>query len=237
MENILLKYMQERFNKDEISPQISTNRLPFITISREYGCPSKEIAKLLAHKINLASAESKQIQMWEVISKEILEEAGKELNVNTERIKKFLNMEKKNTIDEILVSLSEKYYHSDVKIKKTLSKIILDFALKGNVVIVGLGGIGVTHHIKHGFHVRLTAPIEWRIENLCDKGKCKTYDEARLLALEMDKKRNELIKMICKKEIDVNMFDITYNCSSFNTNNIAESIIYHMIRKGLIKFR
>ncbi len=227
--------MIERFEDEkQFSKTIYPQNLPFITISREYGCPAKDIAALLVNKINLGFKEKSSGQEWRIISKEILEEASKELNTHPNRIKSFIKAEKRGAIDEILTSFSEKYYHSDLKIKKTLTKIIQDFALKGNVVIVGRGGIGVCCSLNNGFHVRLCASLDWRAANILQKGYAENIEDARKLAIFTDNKRNELIKLMsnkCKNELT---FDITYNCSFFNKDEISDSIIYHLKLKGLL---
>jgi hypothetical protein len=160
MENILLKYMVERFNESDYERHKIVADLPFVTISREYGCPSKDIAALLVLKMNILPGNKDKEHSWRMINKEILEDTSKELKINTKRIQKFYNLENKSTIDEILNSLSEKYYQSENKIKKTLTQIIRDFAKQGNVVLVGRGGVGVTGDLMNGIHIRLTAPIE-----------------------------------------------------------------------------
>jgi cytidylate kinase len=226
--------MEDRFNKADSEKKKAKTDLPFITISREYGCPSKDIAELLVRKINSHLYLKNNVQSWSVISKEILEVTSKELSVDTKRIQKFMNVENRSTIDEILNSLSEKYYHSDKKIKNTLSVIISDFAKKGNVVIVGRGGVCVTHHLKNGIHIRLTAPIEWRAERILTYKKYHSVEEAKNVAMEIDAKRSELMKIMSNNSFNNSFFDISYNCMTFSNEEIADSIIYHLGLKGRI---
>jgi len=219
--------MSERFNAANYDKGITPRNLPFITISREYGCPSKEIAALLVLEMNNKRKEKDNIHPWQMINKEIIAEASKELKVNTNRIQKFYTTENRTAIDEILNSLSQKYYHSDKKIQKTLSTIITDFAKKGNVVIVGRGGVCVTSSFKNGIHIRLTAPLEWRAEQIMKAKNC-TIEEAKKLANDIDHKRNELLKIMSNNCFNESIFDLTYNCRSFSKEEIAESIIYHL---------
>jgi len=236
MENMLLKYMVERFNEPDYESQNPDSILPFITISREYGCPSKDIAALLVHKLNNNPYKKQNEKNWRMISKEILDETSKELKVDPKRIQKIFNIENRSTIDEILNSLSEKYYHSDKKIRRTLSAIITDFAKKGNVVIVGRGGVCVTSCLKNGIHIRLTAPLEWRAERIFEIKKCISFEEAKKLARDIDFKRSELLKIMSDNCFNDSVFDVTYNCQSFNKEEIADSIIYHLGLKDKIRF-
>lgn len=227
--------MIERFNEEHYEQTIKKIQLPFVTISREYGCPAKEIAAMLVQKINSNNLTTSNGQQWRIISKEILEEGSKELNVHPDKLSKFFKAEKKTAIDDILTALTEKYYHSDLKIKKTLTKIIQDFANKGNVVIVGRGGIGACCDFEKGFHIRLFAPMDWRANKIIEKGYCQTLEEARKLAKDIDIKRDNLVKFMSNNCIKESSFDITYNCSFFNKDEITESILYHLILKGLLK--
>ncbi|MEI6695929.1 MAG: cytidylate kinase-like family protein [Bacteroidota bacterium] len=235
MENILLKYMVERFNEAEHVNQTQIHNFPFITISREYGCPSKDIALLIVQKLNSHLKLKNHLPSWRMINKEILEETSKELKVDTKRIQKFFNIENRSTIEEILTSLSEKYYHSNKKIKKTLTVIITDFAKTGNVVIVGRGGVCVTNNLKNGIHIRLTAPIDWRADSIIQMKKATSIADAKKLAEEIDFKRTELLKIMSDNSYKDTFFDLTYNCQSFSKEEIAESIVYHLILKGKIK--
>jgi len=228
MENFLLKYMVERFHENDSQKHLKPVNFPFITISREYGCPSKEIAKLVVHKLNLHKDLSNKTQIWRMISKEILEEASKELKVDIKRIEKFFNVENKGNIDEILNSLSEKYYHSDKKIKKILSAIIVDIAKKGNVVIVGRAGVCVTNELKNGLHIRLIAPLEWRAEQLFEKKYAQSLEDAKKLAIAIDYKREKLLKIMSNNTFNDAVFNLTYNCQFFSKEEIADSVIYHL---------
>ncbi len=225
--------MVERFNEVDTDVNKPVVSLPFITISREYGCPAKDIATLLVRKLN-SKPDRKLENNWRMISKEIFEDTSKELKVDPKRIQKIFNIENRGTINEILNSLSVKYYHSDIKVRKTLSVIIADFAKKGNVVIVGRGGVCVTNHLKNGIHIKLTAPFEWRTERIQEIKKCASKEAAKKLAIEVDAKRAELLKIMSNNTFDSSIFDVTYNCKSFNKEEIADSIIYHLGLKGSI---
>ena len=73
---------------------------------------------------------------WKWINKEILEESANHLEVQPERIQHVFDTKEKTTMEQIVTSLSERYYTSDVKIKNTIAKVIRSFANKGRVIIV-----------------------------------------------------------------------------------------------------
>jgi cytidylate kinase len=221
--------MAERFNEPAFKEHTPINTLPFITISREYGCPAKEVASCLEQKLNISHHAGINKNKWKVISKEIMLQAALELNIDTSRIEKIFYEEKRSTIDEILNSFSEKYYKSDRTIINTLANTIKDFASKGNIIIIGRNGVGITANLPKGLHVRLVAPLEWRIKRLIDKCYFKTPEEARAHAEEIDYHRSIFIKTKTMKEP---VFDIYYNSQKFSSDEISESIIYHLALKN-----
>ncbi|HNZ42341.1 MAG TPA: cytidylate kinase family protein [Bacteroidales bacterium] len=234
MGNILLQYMVNRFNAgaEGIKPPVAN--LPFITLSREYGCPAQDVAVMLVDRLNNANEKTKNLPPWTKLSKEILLAASQELHVDPSRIYKIFNDEKRGAIDEILNAFSEKYYYSDLKILKTLDKIILDFATRGNVVIIGRGGMAVTRHLSAGVHVRLFAPIEWRVKKLIESGACTTIEAAKKLSNQIDFKRNVLLKSKSKSDNYEDDFDVFYNCKYLGAEDISESIIQLMKLKKLL---
>jgi len=217
--------MVERFNAPLSNEPISVESHPFITISREYGCPAKEIADCLEKKLNMGLQAGISTNKWKVISKEIMEKAAKDLNVDPARIEKIFYEEKRSAIDEILNSFSEKYYKSDRKVINTIATTIKDFAVKGNIIIIGRNGVGITSELSTGLHVRLVAPIEWRMQRLIDKSYFKTPEEARQHAEDIDYHRSIFLKT---KTLKDPVFDIYYNTQRFSTDEISDSIIYHL---------
>jgi cytidylate kinase len=229
MTNILLQYMVERFNRPDVKEPFTSLTLPFITISREYGCPAKEVAAFIERKLNSGLEPKSSSRKWTVISKEIMEQAAKELNVEPARIERIFHETKRSTIDEILNALSEKYYKSDRKIINTLSSVITDFAKKGHIILIGRNGAGITRDLPNGLHVRLVAPLEWRIKRLLDKGYFMTTEEAKAHTDEIDYMRSIYRKT---KTFVEPVFDIYYNTERFNPEQIADSIIYHLAFKA-----
>lgn len=234
MGNILLKYMVDRFNAEEEVGKKQQKNLPFITISREYGCPAKEVAQMVIGQLNCANEKKINAQSWTTLSKEILQAASAELHIDPSRIRKIFNDEKRGAIDEILNAFSDKYYYSDRKILMTLDKVILDFAMHGNVVIIGRGGMAVTRHLPLGVHIRLFAPLEWRIQRLLNSGLCKTMEEAKKLSNQIDFKRNALLKSKTKSENYEDDFDVFYNCRYMTEEEITDSIIQILKGKRLL---
>jgi cytidylate kinase len=218
----LQKYMAERL-QDEGGKAKSPG--PVITISRQYGCPAKRIARILVEQFNekMLVKASRKIP-WRMISKEILSESAKELEVDPSKIKYVFDYEQKGVIEELVSAHQNKYYKSDRKIRSTIGKVIRNIGIEGNVVIVGRGGVAITRDIANSLHINLEAPLEWRVLRTSEK-LCLSQEEAKKCALSIDKKRKQFRDYFEGKNSDYTMFDLTFNCMTLSVDEIVKIII------------
>ena len=229
-ENFLINYMEQRYKKQVSDEKTSKDPGSVVTISRETGCPAKRIAKLLALSLNKQKTEGNN---WKCVSKEILSEAAKELDMAPSQIQYVFDFEKKSTWDEILGSFSTKYYKSDRKIRKTIADVIRTIAISGYAIIIGRGSVAITKDLPKALHINLEAPMEWRSEILCEKMNVPV-EEARKYAITTDRKREEFRDSFYGKNTDYTTFDVTFNCMRFTDNEIVESIVNIMQLRKLI---
>ena len=228
MDNLLLNYFQNRMDREAANIQQLGIGGPVITLSREYGCPGKKIATMLADRI-LAE---KNVE-WTMISKEVLETLAEELNLNPSVVEDLANFEDRRITDYIALLLSKDYYPGEQKIKNTLSDIILSFATKGNTIIVGRAGFNICNQIEKSFHIRLVAPIEWRIDYMSKKRNI-SYPDAMKLVEEMSRKREQFLKFFMDNQKYDISFDSTYDCSQITDNEIVTKVMSDLERKEII---
>ena len=202
---------------------------PLLTISREKGCPANSIAKKIAAKLAIIEGS----KTWRFVNKEILEKSAKELHINTSKINHVLYSEDKGFFRDLMLSFGEKYYESDVKIKKTLADLISQFSAKGKVIIVGIGGVGITRNIHKSLHIKLKAPYKDRLKIVGAKEKMSA-EKAREYLDETDVNRKMLIDYFNGVKASDDLFHAEYNCSLMSENEIVDSIINLMKSKKLI---
>jgi len=231
MGNILLKYLEERYKNDREKTEF-TEVGPVVTISREFGCPAKMIAKKISESLDELHA-GKEKQEWKIVTKEILENAAKELGLEPEKIEYVFKNEKRGAIDDILNALSYKYYKSDRKIKKTLKEVVLSIGEEGNAIIVGRCGATITRGIPKSLHVRLIAPLSWRVPGIKERHKISYY-EAEKLAVDNDKRRTKLRDDFAGKKIGDYDYDLILNAKTLSVEEIVGLVITTMKMKKLI---
>jgi len=229
MDNLLLKYMNERINQ-------STKKIdepgPVITLSRECGCSGRYIAEKLTERINQKI--NNPAQHWKWVNKEILNLASKELKLNPIQIKNILKTQDKNFLDEIVSSFTIKYYAPEPKIQRVIREVVRHLAIHGNVVIVGRGSEALTRDIPRSLHVKLYAPLSWKVNVISHRNNI-SVEEAKKLVIKTDKRRSEFVNEILTKVQDKVVYDIDFNCAKFTPDEIIDVIMKIVEIKSLLK--
>jgi cytidylate kinase len=220
MENILLKYMSNRMEQKQPVKEYG----PVITISREYGCWGCQIAVILTELLNQKMTAKGKTPLWKCISKEVLEKAANELNQKPDNISHIFGAEEKGLLGDIIVSFGSKEYTSDSKIKKTITKIVRNYSEDGHVIIVGRAGCIITKDIPNSFHVKLIAPLDYRIKRIVERFNLNEA-AAKAKVLDMDQKRAAFMGFYKGNKPDSEIFDAIYNRMTLTENEIAESVI------------
>lgn len=230
MKTDLSKYLDNWYKED---PAKNIYPGPVVTISREVGCPAKKLAAMLTDHLNKQKREASKEHPWRWISKEIVMESARELDVDQNQVQDVFDYKKRGVLEEILLAQSKIYYRSDLKIKTTIAKVIRKFANEGNAVIVGRGGVAIARDIPRSFHVFLEAPLEWRALRVSEKYNFTT-EQARHYAQSLDKKRSNFRNSFHGKGTDYTRFDIKINCMTLQLDEMIQIIAAGLKAKKMI---
>lgn len=231
MNNTLMVYLNKRLHQHE-NKYLGANSQPgpVICISREVGCGGVNIARLLAAELDKQTIYKK----WKVLSKEILEESARELNMEPNKLKNYLKEGDRSLFDDILTSFNEKRFKSDRKISKTLIDLIFSFANDGHCIIVGRAGHIIARDIEKSLFIRLIAPHDWRVKQIMEKNNLNMRGAIDFIA-KTEKDRQNLVKHIAdENKIDVG-FDLTINLSRLNAGEVIALIRFAAQTKGLLE--
>lgn len=204
------------FSNEVIPEGIFT--VPFITVCREPGSGGAVVAKKVAKKLG-----------FEFIDQQIIDEIA-ESTKKRKAIIKTIDEKARTSIQDLIHSSLNKEYVSDYKYISELSKIILAYAYKGKVVILGRGGNFITPDSK-GFHVRVTAPLAIRkiravkYENL-------SAQEAKDMISKVEKDRIDFVKKYFKKDIKrASYYDMVLSTSYIDLDSAADLVIEGFYKK------
>ena len=193
--------------------------LPFITISRQFGCVAYELAERLAARLNA----DKPIKPWEVYDRKLLEELTVRESITPDRVREMAKRTR-SVLDDIFME-SIAGAPAEIDVFKRLMRTMLDIAADGHAVIVGRGAGIATKHLPGGVHVRLIAPLEWRLENL--KKSPDRRQEATMRNLKrIDLEREKFIRQYLNAYInDPLQYQIVLNCERLTMEEQLESVV------------
>lgn len=232
MSNILTGYLNKRLN-DKSSSKNNDNWStagPVITISREVGCSGLDLGRSIAENLN----RKRQIGKWRVLSKEIFYQSAQELNMDPERVQKVFKQSDKYTFQEILNAFSNKNYKSEKRIIKTVIDVVRSFAIEGYTIIVGRAGHIIANDIKNALHIRLTAPLNYRIKSIQEK-KSLSREEAFRFIKQVEKERSTFRMAIREENLHEELLDLIINRESFTEKEIVEIVGLAMEKKGIME--
>lgn len=232
MSNLLLSYLNKRLTEtEEVKKKANLVAGPVITISREVGCNGVKLANLIVSKLNHENPDTN----WKVISKEVFYQSAKELKMHPDEVRKTLQQTEKFTFDDILKAFSDKNFKSDITIRKTMKRVIRQIAADGYCIIVGRAGREITKSIKNSLHIRLIAPLEFRINTIMNNNHLNR-EEAIDFIEKVEKERINFRKAILKGDVSNELYDLTINRAAFSDEEIIELIEFVGMKKNLFHY-
>lgn len=234
MRNLLTNYLKQDITNNVFQKQTIG---PVITISRECGCSAKRIAIKLSKILTGYGymSETKTNVEWRWVSKEIIEQAALELELNPEKIKNVFLTEAKTNLYEITSAFStEKMYDADdQQVIDTVKNIILRIAEEGNYIIIGRASGVIAKNIPGHINIKLQAPLEWRVNRIMQISNM-SYSEAQAYVIEIDRQRELFVKHLASRTLNNNDFDMIFNYATMNEDHIIDAIISVLKNKKLV---
>ena len=231
MNNTLMVYLNKRLHQNDPKHRYLDSRPgPVICISREVGCGGVNIANLLAAELDKHGICKK----WRVISKEILQESARELDMDPNKLKNYLKEGERGVFDDILAAFSEKRFKSDRKINKTLIDLIRSFANDGYCIIVGRAGHILAKDIERSLLIKLTAPIDWRVKQIMDKNNLNLRQALEFIE-KTEVERENFRKHIAFDEAKADEYDLTINVARMKMKDVIDLISFAAQAKGMLE--
>lgn len=193
---------------------------PCITISREAGAGSGLIAEKLIMQLSPLSKD--QNAPWAVFDKNLIEKVLEDHHL-PKQIAKYLGEEKKSLLTQTMNEMLG-VHPPLLKLYHKTTETILHLAHIGNCVIIGRGANIITASLNNAFHVRLIAPLDFRIKNV-QEFYGNTKNEAVEFVKKEDAKRNTFIKDHFNKNAeDPLLYHAVINTGCFSLDEVAKVI-------------
>jgi cytidylate kinase len=203
----------------ELFHKINIIHAPFITVSREPGSGGKLIARRLSEHLN-----------FKFYYKEIIDRMSKNRETANEYLEHYDEKEL-GFIDDFTTSIIHPYLISRDHFVKELIKYTSHLALRGRCVILGRGANFFTDH-RFGFHVRITAPFEYRVEKTMKYEKL-SRPKASERVREVSRARKHFVEKYFSTHIDNSeYYDLVLNRAYYSIEDTV-AIIIHAFKKKM----
>jgi cytidylate kinase len=221
--------LTERMKERRASAQRTSQDVgPFVTISRQYGCHGFSPALLLVEALTEQTR-----QRWDIYHKDILSRLATETHVAEEMLEQERRA-RPSAIVEFFRSFAHERIPSGYEIRNRITMIIRGLAIQGHAIILGQGGAAATQDLSGGLSVRLEAPEDWRLRQVASREGLDER-EARRRIREVDDEREYLRKIYEVQFPRRPAFHITYDCSVFTPDQIAQNVVHMMKLRELIR--
>ncbi|MBW2185316.1 MAG: transport-associated protein [Desulfuromonadales bacterium C00003068] len=118
-----------------------------------------------------------------------------------------------------------------------IEQIVLEYALKGNVIIYGRGGQDLLEDISSVFRVRIIAPFDTRVERWAER-EWLDPDLSRILVRKSDQQRAGFIKYYFDRDWnDPYHYDLTINTAKLSEEKTVELICQGITEANLSENR
>ena len=210
---------------------------PIVTISRECGCSAKRIATKLSKILTGYNylSETKTDVEWKWVSKEVIELAAQELEMDPGKIRNVFLGEAKQSIHEVSHAFSNAkvYDADDQEVIDTVKAVVRSIAEEGHYIVVGRAASVIAQDIPKRLSVKLQAPLDWRINRIMQISNL-SWADAQDYVLEIDRQRDLFVEHVAGRKLDNNDFDLIFNYSTMLDDHIVDVIVNVLKNKKII---
>ena len=203
--------------------------LPFITLSRQFGCMGWEIGLRLCERLNRRSPSSPR---WICYDRQIVKWIAEDLHVS-QRLVNLLTERSRRRITEYLDTHFQSRPTGDEVFRRT-ARVIRGVCEKGHAVVVGRGACRLAGDSQGGVHLRVVAPFTWRVEQV-QAVHGISREEAEQRTRLMDEERNEFFRRFFRHDItDADLYDLVLNQARLHPDLIVDLVVAAMEGRGLL---
>jgi cytidylate kinase len=230
MGNALLEYLTKRMGDQKVYTNPNRMPGPLITFSREVGCNGVKLAHKLASRLNQHHLGPD----WKVLSKEVFFQSAKELDMEPEKVQRVFKYSNSYTFNDILNAFGTKKFKSEKKVIKTVNEVIRTFAEEGFCIIVGRAAHIIAQDINNALHLRLLAPLEYRIKTIIENNHLNR-EEAINFIRKVENERKAFRKAIRQEAPENDLFDLCINRAAFTDEEAIDIIELAAEKKNIFK--
>ena len=210
---LIRQYLKKRKGTEE-----DLGTLPFVTISRQAGSGSRELAEEIIRQMQDTPLTQESFG-WEIFDQELCQMIADDTKLE-DSLHALLTEEYHSDLHELisdLVSGTARQYRT----YKSIFGIVRALGLLGNSIIIGRGGAHVCKDMPLGVHIRLVGSEEKRVEKMARMMKLD-HEGALKKVRELEKSRARLIRDFFDRDInDPTSYTAVFNIDTLTVPEIA----------------
>lgn len=178
-----------------------------ITVSREYGAGGGEVARRLAEALG-----------WELLDRELLHRAAAIEDIPDAELER---------LDEKALSLTDRLrlHPPHQRYMHGLTEAARQAAARGQVVLVGRGTRQLLDDVPDAFHLRLVAPLDWRVQRMALR-EGWSMEQARTRCLEVDRSRDRFTRYFFgPNALQAEQYDLVVNSDRVPLDDVAACVV------------
>jgi len=227
--NLYIGFLVDQWERMEKGKGKVDGSNPYVTISRQAGCMGFDVGLKLAQRLNKNYPGD---ATWMVYDREIVHEIAKRLKIS-ERLVDVLTEGAYGRISDYMESFFKGIPTID-RVFEEGTRIVRGLCEKGHCVVIGRGGCMIGAEGEKGFHLRLIAPFEWRVEQTAAVQNLSRQEAEQRVVL-LDAEREELFqKFFGRKPSDSDLYDVVLNEARFSPDDVVDLVVQGMVARGVL---
>jgi len=205
--------------EDSQPTKAPTTTLPFITISRQPGISNEKFAHALAERLNAASTG------WKVWDRELVEKVSADHNIAGEIIEA-LGPNRQWWLGDFLRGMSSSPAPADeLAVYRCVATTIVALAQAGRAILMGRGAAYLTFNMPAAVHVRLVAPLDYRVSQLAAELKISP-DSAQKHIEKIEREREQFYRRYWQQEPpSPEIFSIALNVMAADEKELTQCVL------------
>jgi hypothetical protein len=207
--------------EDARNPRPRKPRL-FVTVSRQPGIDAGALCRPLAQMLNEHTEDK-----WSVWDRELLVKVSTEEHVPREILQK-LEETPLTWLDEVLQGFSyggPPLEPGELQADRCVIVAIRALAQAGHAIIVGRGGVFAAGDFPGGIHVRLVAPLEYRIQQVAAAHNMSPHQAAHYIRDAQKSQTKHLHQYWPNRVIEPETFAMTLNAAQLSADEMAQCVL------------
>ena len=197
--------------------------VPFITISRQAGVGGPKLADRLAAALN---ENDKSERPWHVFDRELVEKVAADHEISQSLIDA-MDESDHSWINDLLAGMKAtgRTESTQFNVYRRVAETIVGLTEAGKAVIVGRGAANICQAMPGGVHLRLVAPIEWRVEKLAETEDISESRAARRVR-DLDENRESFFTRFWGKDaLEPERYTVMFNVAKVSEDKIVEAVL------------